>query len=111
MKPAILRSERLLPVTLIFLSLLATQTAHAWYDPGLQRWINTDPLGEEGSEVARLKNEPLLPSAFGPGQLMSGPNLYAFVGGAPLTRTDAVGLLSPGCKAFQLAMGAALVEQ
>jgi hypothetical protein len=35
-----------LPVLLLFL--LSLQAASAFYDPGLQRWINRDPIGESG---------------------------------------------------------------
>lgn len=39
----------LLKVLLLLLSLWAwPQAVHAYYDPGAQRWINRDPIGEEG---------------------------------------------------------------
>jgi insecticidal toxin complex protein TccC len=40
-----------------------------FYDPGLQRWINRDPIGE-----------------------MGGLNLYGFVGNSPLIYVDPYGL-------------------
>src|SRR5439155_24535074 len=43
---------------------------YRFYDPNLQRWINRDPIGEEG-----------------------GINLYAFVANSPLCAVDAFGLL------------------
>jgi hypothetical protein len=33
-------------------SLLLCPRASGWYDPGTQRWLNRDPLGEPGAEVA-----------------------------------------------------------
>jgi RHS repeat-associated protein len=42
---------------------------HRFYTPALGRWLNRDPLGEEG-----------------------GPNLYAFVANAPLQAVDPLGL-------------------
>jgi hypothetical protein len=49
--------------------LLAPHLASAYYDPGLQRWINRDPIGEEG-----------------------GYHLLRFVNNAPVANTDAQGL-------------------
>lgn len=54
----------------IVLALLAsTQFTSAFYDPTVQRWINRDPLGEQG-----------------------GANLYGHVGNDPLNRVDSFGL-------------------
>jgi hypothetical protein len=36
---------------LLALLLITSATASAWYDPGLQRWINRDPDGEPGVEL------------------------------------------------------------
>ena len=56
-----------------FLTLLALfcapHLASAYYDPGVQRWLSRDPLGEEG-----------------------GIDLYTFVRNSPPTRSDAWGL-------------------
>jgi hypothetical protein len=39
----------LLKLSLLFFSLWACpRTAHAYYDPGVQRWINRDPVAENG---------------------------------------------------------------
>jgi hypothetical protein len=58
-----------------FLTLLALLTAphlaSAYYDPGVQRWINRDPIGERG-----------------------GRNLYSFLQAAPINRFDAFGRAS-----------------
>ena len=64
-------------------------SAQAFYDPGAQRWINRDPLGELGlgvltSHSAENQDEfaELLPE---------GPNLYAVVGNKPIHTIDADG--------------------
>ena len=61
---------RNLPRLLALLLLLwAAQTASAFYDPSTQRWINRDPVEEEG-----------------------GPNLYEFAGNNPINQVDLFGL-------------------
>jgi hypothetical protein len=61
---------RLIPATLpILLTVICHQTASAYYDPGIQRWINRDPIAEEG-----------------------GPNLYSLVGNSPSQTVDCLGL-------------------
>jgi hypothetical protein len=48
-------------------------TASAYYDPGMQRWLNRDPIQEYGGE-----------------------NLFVFVKNAPIMRFDPKGLLNFG---------------
>lgn len=48
-----------------------------FYEPNLQRWLNRDPIGEEG-----------------------GINLYGFVANSPINTVDAFGLFSPGAHDF-----------
>ncbi len=67
----------------LLFTLLSHQTAFAYYDPGVQRWLNTDPLGEPGFELVRGRE----PDLFG-----DGPNLYAFVRNSPTQRVDRSGL-------------------
>jgi RHS repeat-associated protein len=53
---------------------------YRFYDPGMQRWLNRDPLGENG-----------------------GSNLYGFVENEPFNKADAfgfVGCAAPGCTAI-----------
>jgi RHS repeat-associated protein len=61
-----------------------------FYDPGLQRWLNRDPLGEVGFEklgsVRGIRDDEVYGS--------DGPNLYAFVGNNPLNHIDPWGLVS-----------------
>ena len=61
------------------------EVANAFYDPGLQRWINRDPIGEEGFTILHS------PETTGESD---GPNLYAFVGNDPGNKTDSFGLIS-----------------
>jgi RHS repeat-associated protein len=65
--------------------LLSQQCGQCFYDPGLQRWINRDPLGEVGFEALRHKP----PSALG-----DGLNRYLFVENAPIASVDSDGTLS-----------------
>ena len=59
----------LLKLLLLFLTLLVwPRSAHAYYDPNVQRWVNRDPLNEFG-----------------------GVNLHIFVGNAPSYRADSDG--------------------
>ena len=56
---------------LIFLAILgATPIANAYYDPGVQRWINRDPIAESG-----------------------GLNLHRALGNKALNTVDSYGLI------------------
>jgi RHS repeat-associated protein len=69
---------------LTLLTLLSTpHLASAYYDPGVQRWINRDPRGEVGFEVTRGKVA--LPSA-------NFINSYSFVRNEPTVLIDSFGL-------------------
>jgi RHS repeat-associated protein len=59
------------------------QVANAFYDPGLQRWINRDPLGEAGFETTRQKRARIIGD---------GPNLYSFAHNSPANSKDSFGL-------------------
>lgn len=65
-------------VILMVLSLLAyfsgLRTANAFYDPGMQRWLNRDPVEE-----------------------YRGINLYCFVDNCPITKADIRGLCPDDC--------------
>jgi hypothetical protein len=61
-------------IVLLSLIIIASQTAWAFYEPSLGRWINRDPIQESG-----------------------GLNLYQFVRNRPVLILDAFGL-KPGDK-------------
>jgi hypothetical protein len=63
------RTKVSLILTLLLLFLASSQIASAWYDPGVQRWINRDPIQEKG-----------------------GINLYQFVSNRPADFVDLFGL-------------------
>jgi RHS repeat-associated protein len=69
-------------VALLALVSVAPQ-ASAYYDPGVQRWINRDPLGEHGFIVI---NQNL---GF---TVLRDENLYLFVLNSPIYHTDPLGL-------------------
>jgi len=70
------------PKRLILILLVAVvgmvEDAHAFYDPGLQRWINRDPIQELG-----------------------GLNLYDYVGNNPMNLFDLFGLKNWNCQETQ----------
>src|SRR5437899_3025973 len=49
MKSITSRITRAIPLLLV---IWTAHTAQAWYDPGLQRWINRDPINELGFEAS-----------------------------------------------------------
>jgi hypothetical protein len=82
----------------LLLFLLCGQAALAYYDPGVQRWINRDPLGAPGFHVIRRVAEgKTRPGRLTVGaELIAGPNLYWFVGNRPINVTDPLGLQGYG---------------
>jgi hypothetical protein len=80
----------------------ATQVASAFYDPSVGRWINRDPLGERGfGAVSRVAapaapDETGAPAArwYGAGRsaLLGEASAFLFVGNAPLSSIDPLGL-------------------
>ena len=62
-------SKRITRCLLLFAVLAACESASAFYDSGLGRWLNRDPIGERG-----------------------GINLYGVVGNDPVNRIDLFGL-------------------
>jgi hypothetical protein len=67
-------------VPLLF-TLLSLQTTFAYYDPGMQRWINRDPVDELGFRVVRR-----------PESSATQPHAYLFVKNEPANGIDALGL-------------------
>jgi hypothetical protein len=87
-----------LKVASLLLLLASSPIASAWYDPGLQRWINRDPIDELGFQSTRghksLQFMDLFPSI---AELTEGlPNLYLFVHNSPAIGTDSFGLQRGG---------------
>jgi RHS repeat-associated protein len=69
-----------------FVTLLALVSsphlASAYYDPGVQRWINRDPISERGFQrlLSRISGS------------LNTPQLYSFVANSPVTSADLFGL-------------------
>ncbi len=64
---------------------------YRYYDPNLQRWLNTDPIGESGFEVLRFERNKSSRLMALLGQ-MGGVNLYGFVQNQPTGSYDPLGL-------------------
>ena len=88
-------------IVLIVLALLAYWlglcNASAFYDPGQQRWLNRDPLGERGFHI--LRTAATMPKTESRGEISSmiwtkpdSLELYTFVGNAPGDYIDILGL-------------------
>ena len=75
-------TKALLPVALL-LFLFSLYSAKAFYDPGIQRWVNRDPLGEPGFETVRAGTPT---PQYGP------PKTYLFLENAPNGFVDSDGL-------------------
>jgi len=90
--------KKLLPILIIpLLTLICQHTASAYYDPGVQRWINRDPISDAGSMCflflrGHLGRAPAAP------ELAETPNIYEFAQNAPPRLIDYSGLYcgSPG---------------
>jgi RHS repeat-associated protein len=66
-------------------TLICHQTASAYYDPGVQRWINRDPLPERGFETRRFRGGLM---ALG----LKADNEYACCRNNPINYGDPLGL-------------------
>jgi hypothetical protein len=89
--------------------------ASAFYDPSMQRWLNRDPLGELGFEVARTL-KPLPVRLAKPNEIFQAPNLYEFVRNNSVHYFDSFGLhWSFACasidKAINDAMATAMYDE
>jgi hypothetical protein len=86
-----------LTVAPLLLLVASSQITSAWYDPGVQRWLNRDPIGEAGFELldsprsSRFSGEPR--------------GDYVFVNNNPSCSFDPVGLFrfSKKCKPTDVA--------
>lgn len=75
--------RRMLMCGLLLVLLVCALPARAFYDPGLGRWINRDPLGESGYESLRR------PDSI---SMHGGAELYVFVQNNPVKAIDPMGL-------------------
>ena len=64
---------------------------YRWYAPGLQRWVNRDPLGDSASAVFGLLGA-RLGRFVAIAELADGPNLFRHTRNAPIGTLDAWGL-------------------
>jgi hypothetical protein len=91
-------------LTLVAL-LSAPPLASAYYDPGVQRWINRDPLGDSASGGSYYINQRRLPTNSLAAQKSAAEDweragLYTFVGNCPTRWIDPLGLKKdPACAA------------
>jgi RHS repeat-associated protein len=69
---------------------------YRFYDPSLQRWLNRDPLGEFGFEIAHMRHARFIHTRTGVAELAQRPDLYEIVGNHPANRLDFFGLQDPG---------------
>ena len=74
--------QKLIPILTLFALFSAPPLASATYDPGVQRWINRDPVQERGHE--------LLHRAFSANHQTS--NLYSYEENSPCSNVDPWGL-------------------
>lgn len=82
---------------------ISANTVSAYYDPGMQRWLNRDPLGDKGNLVFALeKMQPMEGNKFFiMAQVLNisvdeftkvNANVYGFDANDPLTKVDPLGL-------------------
>ena len=74
--------QRLIATPTLLALLSASHLARAYYDPGTQRWINRDPLGDPGFELLRQRGL----------RMTLDPNAYRFVQNDPVDHLDELGL-------------------
>jgi len=75
--------------SLALLALFSTpRLASAYYDPGVQRWINRDPLADVSADSLPAMNQGVSVTLW---EQEEGANLYAFVRNNPATNLDKEG--------------------
>jgi hypothetical protein len=102
---------------LTLLALLSTpHLASAYYDPGVQRWINRDPLGDFANlgmngpfrsktiSVIHAHARRLRGSTF---ESLAGPDLFEFVANNPMNSFDPDGTTIPVSRCQRIACGLA----
>jgi len=87
-----------LMMALVAALMCASERANAFYDPGLQRWINRDPLGDIASLPVMKAGIALDVESDGGGEMTeevwtwANLNLYTGIGNNPLGLFDGLGL-------------------
>ena len=80
------RTNAILVVVTLLVYFSGLRPAHAFYDPGMQRWLNRDPLtahSPANQQFAKVKLQ---------FEAKEGPNIYVFVRNGPYNFIDAFGL-------------------
>ena len=72
----------------IALLLVGANDVSAFYNPTTGKWLNRDPIEEEGAKLFRGNRT---------SALVGGPNSYLFVESNPISHWDYLGLDNPGC--------------
>jgi hypothetical protein len=83
------KTSRLL-LGIVMLLLFANISASAFYDPGTQRWLNRDPVGDIVA-LNQLTISQIVPQLPLPVEI-KGPNLYVFNENRPISIADPYGL-------------------
>ncbi len=78
-----MRKTPLLIILLPLLTFICHHTASAYYDPGVQRWINRDPVGELGFEIGSRSSV---------SEVTEEMNCYRFLANEPVESIDSWGL-------------------
>jgi hypothetical protein len=80
-------------IPMVVLALFGSlHTASAYYDPGVQRWINRDPIREPGLEVVRHSSITKHRSSCIRSEMGKSPDLYEFVHNSTIFGIDFLGL-------------------
>jgi len=93
------QTEPLIWLLTLLAMVSAPQLASAYYDPGVQRWINRDPLGDGGSLVFASNGfDPVVDLAVSgfEVEIVEGPNLYEPLGNSPTGMWDGFGTAQTG---------------
>jgi hypothetical protein len=81
-------------VVALLINCAGLYNASAFYDPGAERWLNRDPLGEQGFEAIRTPIVIQIRPLFKPSEFFKGPNTCDFVDNDSIDKRDPWGLFS-----------------
>lgn len=73
------------------------------YEPNMARWLTRDPIGERGFQVLHLAGAAgqTLAGQSPDSEVLSGPNLYAFVLNSPANLVDGLGFCPCKCQSVK----------